>query len=145
MPRIIMVKSFITFKNTPVLLSGLICLMKFCYHRKAFEWRDVLRAGGAALRLIVVIVCETMISLSNTWGAQLLHSLLGFCLSGLLCGGKCSVQLVGNNKPRWAAFIPHHLSKDGVTIISAPCEACFSGKLQNLLSPGWARFISPFY
>lgn len=41
--------------------------MKFCYHRTAFE-RRVLRADGAALHVvvIVVIVSETMISVSNT-------------------------------------------------------------------------------
>lgn len=31
-----------------------------------------------------------------------------------------------------------------IIIISAPCEACLSGKPRNRVSPGWACFISPF-
>lgn len=72
---------------------------------------------------VVVLLSETMISLSNTcvWGTQLLHS-PGILSFGLSCAGECSIQLEENNKPRLAAFIPHHLGKDGVIMISVCLE-----------------------
>lgn len=44
------------------LLSELICFMKFCYHRDPFGRRDVL----LCIIIIIFIVSETMISVSNT-------------------------------------------------------------------------------
>lgn len=126
------------------LLSRFICLMKFHCWKNAFEEGDVLHADGAALHVIVVIVSGMMISVNNTcvWGTRLLHYWsLPF---GLLCTAKCFLQLSENQTPRLAAFISHHLSKDGIIIISAPCEVCLSGNpriFSHLAAPASFPFI----
>lgn len=70
MPKTLALSNLRTFAcDATRLLSELICLMKFCYHRTAFE-RRVLRAGGALCVVVVfvtvVVVSRTMISVSNT-------------------------------------------------------------------------------
>lgn len=84
------------------LLSELICLMKsmwlFCSLRRWYREQH--------LRLR-----DTAASFSP-----------GFLSFGLLCAGECPIQLEENNKPRLAAFIPHHLGKDGVIMISVCLE-----------------------